>query len=239
MTWSFRSKSSYHSLVFIDFLKYRPAIEKEIINTTIMLAFTNIIDIMTQRKKTDERRKEITLTAVNIIDAEGIHALTLQRIARDIGISDVALLRHFHSKEEIVEAIAQKVFFDSTTTDEGIASNNVLETLASLLGRQFKMFDSLPQSTAILFQEDIFREYPKIKDWFIQRRQARHDQISMLVKEGQRLGQIGTSVDPDDFALIFMGAMRMAVMEWRDSGYAWKLHDRAESLQIMLLKMLR
>lgn len=191
------------------------------------------------RKGSRERQKQIVDASLGIVDKEGIHGLTLRKIGSAIGISDAALLRHFRSKEEIVEAMAQKVFFESVVNEEGPASDDVREVLSSLLERQFEVFDSLPRSTAVLFQEDIFREYPEIREWFIKRRHERQEKISALVRKGQKLGQIERSVDPEAFALIFTGAMRMTVMEWRDSGYAWKLRDRAEPLLAILLNVSR
>jgi TetR/AcrR family transcriptional regulator, fatty acid metabolism regulator protein len=192
-----------------------------------------------ERKGSRDRQKQIIEVSLAIVDKEGIHGLTLRKIGSTIGISDAALLRHFRSKEEIVEAMAQKVFFESVVKEDEHASDDIMETLSSLLKRQFEVFDSLPQSTAVLFQENIFREYPEIRNWFITRRHERQEKISALVRKGQKLGQIERSVDPEAFALIFTGAMRMTVMEWRDSGYAWKLQDRAEPLLVILLSMLR
>ncbi|QLH75005.1 MAG: TetR/AcrR family transcriptional regulator [Methanomassiliicoccales archaeon] len=192
-----------------------------------------------KRKGTRERQKQIIDISLKVIDKEGIQGLTLKRIASEIGISDVALLRHFSSKEEILEALAQKVFFENVVTEEEGWSEDVLSSLRSLTKRQFEAFEQCPQATAVLFQEEIFREYPKIREWFIRRRSERHAKIVNMVLKGQSTGRISPSVDPSAFATIYMGAIRMTVMEWRDSGYVWSLVDRSGPLVDMLLRVLR
>ncbi|MFA5313286.1 MAG: TetR/AcrR family transcriptional regulator, partial [Methanomassiliicoccales archaeon] len=177
--------------------------------------------------------------ALDIIDKEGIHGLTLKKIGLAIGISDAALLRHFRSKEEIVEAMAQRVFFECIVPEEAPRSEDARTILSNLVKSQFDKFDSFPRSTAILFQEDIFREYPETRAWFIKRRNDRKERISGLIRKRQKLGHIDPSIDPDAFATIFMGAMRMEVMDWRDSGYAWNLRARADPLLEQLLGILR
>lgn len=192
-----------------------------------------------ERMGSRDRQRQIIDTSLAIVDKEGIKGLTLRKISSEIGITDAALLKHFRSKEEIVEAMAQKVFFDNVVEEEEPRTDDPSTALHSLMSRQFEAFDRSPQSTAILFQEDIFREYPEIRAWFIKRRSERHSKISSIVARGMRSGRLPSSLDPESFATIYMGAMRMAVMEWRDSGYAWELKDRSVPLVEMMLRMLR
>jgi len=186
-----------------------------------------------------DRQKQIIDVSLDIIDKDGIHGLTLKKIGAAIGISDAALLRHFRSKEEIVEAMAQKVFFENVVDEDDPSEESAEGKLSSLFRRQFTIFDAFPQSTAVLFQEDIFREYPEVRKWFITRRNERQQRIAALVKKGQDLGEVDPAIDPGAFATALMGTMRMAVMDWRDSGYSYRLEDRAGPLLDVMLKMIR
>jgi len=196
---------------------------------------------MSVKERSDgrNRQKQIIDVSLDIIDKDGIRGLTLKKIGSSIGVSDAALLRHFRSKEEIVEAMAQKVFFENVVDEDDPSEESVEGKLSSLFRRQFAVFDSFPQSTAVLFQEDIFREYPDVRRWFITRRNERHQRIAALVKKGQSLNEIDPAIEPGAFATALMGTMRMAVMDWRDSGYSYRLEDRAEPLLDVMLKMIR
>lgn len=191
---------------------------------------------MAPRKKTLERRKEIVQAAVQIIDAEGIRALTLQRIATMLGISDVALLRHFRSKEEIVETLAQKVFFSTVVPEEFDPDEPLHKNLESLLQKQFAEFEAWPEATAVLFGEEILREYPAVREWFLVRRKERHHKLVTMVNTGKAAGVIWQELDADAFAIAFMGAMRMTVMEWRDGGRRSSLCSQAAPLAVLLAR---
>lgn len=193
---------------------------------------------MSQRKKSEERRKEIVLAAVQIIDTDGIHALTLQRIADRLEVSDVALLRHFRSKEEIVETLAQTVFFTTVVTEQFDASMSLRDNLEDLLRKQFAAFEAWPESTAILFQEEIFREYPAIREWFVTRRTERHRKLARMIRLAQDSGLIKKDIDAEVFASVFMGAMRMGVMEWREGGRSASLVAKAEPIMAFLAQAL-
>jgi AcrR family transcriptional regulator len=51
-----------------------------------------------------QRRRQIAETALEIIAAEGVAALTAATLAGRVGVSDAALFRHFASMEAIVDA---------------------------------------------------------------------------------------------------------------------------------------
>ena len=191
---------------------------------------------MAPRKKTLERRKEIVQAAVHIIDTEGIHALTLQSIAGQLGVSDVALLRHFRSKEEIVETLAQKVFFSTVVPEMFDPNAPLVDNLESLLDHQFAEFEAWPESTSVLFGEEILREYPAVREWFLVRRKERHNKLVHMVNTGKAAGVIWQDLDADAFATAFMGAMRMAVMDWRDGGRTSSLRSQALPLAVLLAK---
>ena len=48
-----------------------------------------------------------------------------------------------------------------------------------------------------------------------------------MVRNAQAKRQVAKDVDPEVFALIFMGAMRNAVVEWRSEGCASDLLSKA------------
>lgn len=56
------------------------------------------------RLPTVQRKQQIVLAALHIISTQGVHRLTAAEIAREVGISDGTIFRHFRSMDEIVEA---------------------------------------------------------------------------------------------------------------------------------------
>src|SRR5665647_2809553 len=173
----------------------------------------------TERKNTQTRREEALIVAMTIIHKEGIHNLTLRRVAEGLGISEAALFGHFKDKEDLIDLLASKVF-DQYMVREPEVEENVEAGLLAMMAAQFSPFQGAPEGTSVLFQEEIFREYPAVKERFDKRRHQRADRIARMVRNAQAKRQVARDVDPEVFALIYMGAMRNAVMEWRSEGCA-------------------
>src|SRR5574341_159715 len=64
---------------------------------------------MTERKPADSRRRQIADAALKIIADQGLARFTSLAIAREVGVSDAALFRHFATKEAIVLAVIDRV----------------------------------------------------------------------------------------------------------------------------------
>ncbi len=200
---------------------------------------TNIVmDMATKRKNSEIRREEALSLAMKIIHEEGIHSLTLRRIAEGLEISEAALFRHFKDKEEMINLLATKVF-DHYIVRESNGYEDVEAGLLKIMINQFSSFQGTPEATSVLFQEEIFREYPAVKARFDERRHQRADRIARMVGDAKAKHRVAKAVDPDTFALIYMGAMRTAVLEWRSDGCTSDLVSKADALHSHLIRILR
>ncbi len=55
-------------------------------------------------------RERMVLAAVHIADTEGLSALSMRRVATDLGTATMSLYRHVHNKDELLMAMADNVF---------------------------------------------------------------------------------------------------------------------------------
>ena len=178
-----------------------------------------------ERKRTEARQDEILRVALQVVDEGGIKALTLRQVADRIGISEAAIFRHFDSKEDIVNAMAEWVFTKCVVPEDD--KKGLRDSLLRLMQRQFRSFQDFPQATSVLFQEETFRGFPKAKEMFDRRRRERAERIAAMVREAQKDGEARKDADARVFALIYMGAMRMTVLEWRSAGFSYDLVSKA------------
>jgi AcrR family transcriptional regulator len=190
---------------------------------------------MGARMDGEARKAQILDAALRIIHAKGIHSLTLREIADGVGVSEAALFRHFKGKEDIVDSLASSVFDSNQFFPRG---EGPWEALENMLVWQLENFQQHPLHTAILFQEDIFREFPSVKERFDLRRSSRSSLIRQLVREGQGAGVFSPEADGEAFSLLFMGSMRLAVLEWRHAGFSYDLRSKARPLLHLLKKCL-
>jgi TetR/AcrR family tetracycline transcriptional repressor len=64
---------------------------------------------MVQGTKTRLSRDAVTLAAVALADTEGLDALTIRRLATDLGVTPMALYWHFKDKDALFDGIAEAV----------------------------------------------------------------------------------------------------------------------------------
>jgi AcrR family transcriptional regulator len=76
--------------------------------------------------------------ALALCDAEGLDALTIRRLATELGVTPMALYWHFRSKEELLEGLADRVWAEIDTDVEESADwprqlRGLLESLLRVL----------------------------------------------------------------------------------------------------------
>ncbi|MFW6265124.1 MAG: TetR/AcrR family transcriptional regulator [Bacillota bacterium] len=194
---------------------------------------------MPQRLSTEERQQEVLDAALEIIFKDGFYNLTMRNIARDIGISEAAIYRHFSSKEEIVESLADIVFYQNQLWNKSMEEVDVFYLLEEIMLRQLRVLKDRPYLTAILFQEGIFSEYPDIREKFNIHRENNIEIIKGIIIKGIKAKLISNDVNPDVFAVLYMGALRMTVLNWRASDFSYDPEDKARLILEELFKYIK
>jgi TetR/AcrR family tetracycline transcriptional repressor len=107
------------------------------------------------RKSRQNAAKKVTLTpqrvvegALALAEAEGLGAVTIRRLAKELGVTPMALYWHFRSKDELLDGMAASIFeeVDLSVVDAPAAWQ---EQLRALLGSMLGVLRAHP-STAIL-----------------------------------------------------------------------------------------
>jgi AcrR family transcriptional regulator len=52
----------------------------------------------------------VTNRALKLADADGLEALTIRKLAQDLGVTPMALYWHFRSKEDLLEGVAEQIW---------------------------------------------------------------------------------------------------------------------------------
>lgn len=153
-----------------------------------------------------QTRQAILAHAARVGSAEGLEAVSLQRLAGDLGISKSGLFAHFGSKEELhlatIEAAAQLF------TDEVIRP--ALKQPRGV-GRVWALCDSwLSYLERGIFPGGCFfwavaeefdsRKPGPVRDAVLGKKAYWSYSIQRAVKEAQEAGEIGPDVDPEQLA---------------------------------------
>jgi len=77
-----------------------------------------VYDVYMARMTTPDR---IALAAGRLLDREGTHAVTMRRVARAVGVTAMALYRHFADRDDLLNALADAGFEELTARASSMA----------------------------------------------------------------------------------------------------------------------
>jgi len=162
---------------------------------------------MAEKKGTDIRREEIVIAALTLVANQGVKSMTIERIARIVGIVPSAIYRHFNNKSEILEAVLGMIFerMKKNVTEVDKENNNSLEAIRKLLMRQVQLimeFSAIPQ---ILFSEEVYRENQELKALLHKMIKSFLNALTEIVERGQKEGLIRTDMESRRIAIMFLG----------------------------------
>lgn len=180
--------------------------------------------------KTSDRKEEILKVAVEIIHTRGFYRLTIRNIAKKILISEAAIYRHFENKEAIISELCTKIFSRNRYWLEDLPSENPYDLLHKIMMNQLEILREEPYLSAVLFHEEIFREYPVLKERIRKHRDRNEKTIQNIIHEGQIKGIISRKISPSVFAILYMGSIRMIVLKWRQSDFFYPMEEEAEKV---------
>jgi TetR/AcrR family transcriptional regulator, tetracycline repressor protein len=84
--------------------------------------------------------------ALKLADTEGLEALTIRKLAQDLGVTPMALYWHFRSKEDLLEGVAERVWSEiEVTVDPSVPWWAQLQAGLESLLRALRAHPSAPQ----------------------------------------------------------------------------------------------
>lgn len=189
-----------------------------------------------RRLTSNERRKEILDVALDIIFSEGFYNLTIRNIANKIDLTEAAIYRHFKSKKEIIDCLANLIFSENKVDYE---THNPFTLLKKIMSDRMEEFEKNPKLTSIIFQEEIFSEYPDIREKFNEHWKANEESLIKAIKRGQKTGLFRRDIDPQSFAIIYMGSIRMTVFKWKRDNFSYSIKELGLKIIHELFKVLK
>jgi AcrR family transcriptional regulator len=89
-------------------------------------------------ERTRLTRAVVADRALQLADADGLEALTIRKLATDLGVTPMALYWHFRSKDELLEGLAERIWSEFDVNVDGAAPwpaqlRGLLESLLRVL----------------------------------------------------------------------------------------------------------
>jgi AcrR family transcriptional regulator len=184
------------------------------------------------RKSTMVRKKQIMNAARKLIMRSGSEHVTIRNMAKEVGISDSAIYRHFKSKMEILSFLADSVSAGMIHDIEmarsvGFNSMNIIdEILRTHLStiKQKRGLSFLVLAEIISFGNKSLNR--KVSDNI----QIYINRLRVVLSDGVRAGVVRQNVDLDAAALLLFGMIQGLVNIWALDAYKFDLVKRYSDL---------
>ena len=166
------------------------------------------------RKPAAERKKEIVETAIRLAAECGPDRLTTESLAKEIGISQPAIFRHFPAKSDIWEAVGQRICHLMGQSGEVVDSNGPTDRLRKMVQNQLVFIESTPAVPAILFSRELHSENEKLRAVFAMLMDTRRKKLAVLITKGIEAGEFDKNINPDDAAYLVLALIQGLAMRW-------------------------
>jgi TetR/AcrR family transcriptional regulator, fatty acid metabolism regulator protein len=176
---------------------------------------------------TEIRRDQIARATLGIIADKGISALTTAGIAREAGMSEANLYRHFRNKEEIlshtVETIISGLRANVEKSKKVDDKEHPLEKLRRLFLLHLKYIEENEGIPRLVFSEEIHHGNPGLKDRIVTAIDAYAGSLAAIFSDGKKAGMISKEIDPGRSAFTFVGMIQISVLRWSLNGFSFPL----------------
>lgn len=156
----------------------------------------------------EETRQKILEAVEKLILLRGLSRVTTREIARETGLSEGALYRHFKQKDEIFFAIMRKhlptllAAFQTHQPGTGTISENLAAIAVALIHYYEQL---LPLSASYLADTELLERYREAIRPLNAGPQHLLTRVASYIEEEQRLGRLGKRVAPETIATLLLG----------------------------------
>ena len=184
---------------------------------------------------TEVRRHQIVHTARKIVATQGMTSFTMQELAKDVGVSEGALYRHFRSKDDILLELVHEIgrtLLDAITDTER-PKGGALDHLKHLFQRHFSSLERRNGVSFVVIAEALRFGDPPVKQAARPMLESYLAAIAAIVRSGTDRGEIDKGIDPGAAALMFFGMVQASVTLWSFSQRAHPLAQHSAHLWAM------
>lgn len=201
------------------------------------------------RKSAGERKEQIVDAAIRLAGEIGPDRITTEILAKEVGISQPGIFRHFPTKGDIWWAVAQRIgglmrrqvgglMQKKAGLAEGEESGPAEKLHKQVIG-QLRFIETTPAIPAILFSRELHVENEKMRCFFAGLIASRQRKFSTLIAMEIAEGQFRKTLNPDDAAYLILALIQGLAMRWSLNAREFDLVVEGRRLLDLLLDSFR
>ncbi|MEC4686447.1 MAG: TetR/AcrR family transcriptional regulator [Nitrospirota bacterium] len=176
------------------------------------------------------RRTQIVQAALRIIGSRGLGALTTAAIAKEVGISEATLYRHFKNKEEILNVMTEQIGAGLEENLKTVTAGSPVARLKEIYRLHFEYIEKNDGIPRLVFSEELHMRLPHIRKKLLEKVTAYSCKLSEIIKKGQKDGLIKEGVNSQAASMILIGMVQVTTLKWSLSGFSFSLVDEGMKL---------
>lgn len=182
---------------------------------------------------TEVRREQITQATFNVIARQGVKGLTVASIAKQAGISDANLYRHFKNKDDILRQAVENVgagLLDNLRRIQDASADEPLVKLRNLFRMHLGYIEENEGIPRLVFSEEIHLGNHEFREKLLNAINSYAQGVESFVREGQTNGSIHSDADASAVALTFIGMIQISTLKWSLNDFSFCLIDEGMRL---------
>ncbi|NEY92190.1 TetR/AcrR family transcriptional regulator [Tabrizicola oligotrophica] len=171
---------------------------------------------MPSRKPAEDRKAEIVGALLRLADRIGPDRLTTNDIAREIGITQAAIFRHFPTKAELWLAVAEVVAqrLEAAWLQALAEAATPQDRLRALIAAQLLQIETCPALPAILHSRELNAENAALRDRFRGLLLRFQGHLADTIDDMAAAGAIGSAVRSPDAAVLLTSLVQGVAIRW-------------------------
>jgi AcrR family transcriptional regulator len=185
-----------------------------------------------KRRSTAFRKQQIIDAARKLIIKKGSEHLTVRAMAKEVGLTEAAIYRHFKSKREILSFLMNHIM-DTMLHDVERTSTEISPSLDTIDQALKNHLSEIEQRRGMSFQiiaEIISLGDKKLNREVYEKLNLYIDRIKSLLAAGVRSGHVKDDIDLGASALMLFGMIQGLANFWALSGYTFDLTEKYSAL---------
>ncbi len=187
-----------------------------------------------------ERQRQIIDTSLTLSSQGGMNTLTIRNIAKDLGVTEPAIYRHFASKHEILVAMLDVL--QSTISPHFMLLNQNPEStetfFSPFLTALFSTIEKNPAFALFIFSEEVFHSDATLRPLLSDLLEKTLKHLEELSARLLTTTHIPQSLSASDIAMIILSTIRLTVTRWNVAQEKSSLVSQVEPLNHLLCTVL-
>lgn len=171
---------------------------------------------MLQRKPAEDRKADIIEALLRLADQIGPDRLTTNDIAREVGVTQAAIFRHFPTKAELWSAVGEVIAARlAEAWQQALAANTTpKDRLRALIAAQLRQIETTPALPAILHSRELNVDNVNLRQRFrgilMQYQAHLVANLEGMIADGSMI----PDVRPQDAAILLTSLVQGIAIRW-------------------------